>query len=92
MYPYLHNSAYTDTDSTYLKKPMDNSMLGKGLGKFKREYEVCINKAMFVSPKLYHLSTVLGDISKIKGVSQKLSKSDFEKLYNNQTIDIMEYR
>ncbi len=92
MYPYLQNSAYTDTDSTYLINPMDKSMVGKGLGKFKREYGGIIYKAMFISPKLYYLSTVLGEISKTKGVTQDLDRSDYEKLYNNQSIDIIESR
>lgn len=92
MYDYIIKSAYTDTDSIYLKKPLNKSMIGKKIGKFKREYGGIIYKAIFLSPKLYYLATIGGDVSKTKGIRKNLSKSVFENLYNNQSINVEESR
>lgn len=36
MYPFIINSHYTDTDSVFLKSELPESIVGTGLGKFKR--------------------------------------------------------
>ena len=42
---------YTDTDSVFLEKPLEEKFLGKKLGDFKLEY--LIEEAMFIAPKVY---------------------------------------
>lgn len=92
MYPWILNSAYTDTDSIFLKSKLPSNMIGKGLGKFKEEHGGQIYKAIFISPKLYYLSTVRGEITKSKGISRELSKFDFNILLNDGSLDIEEER
>lgn len=81
MYPWITNSYYSDTDSVFLSAPLNSSMIGKGLGKFKQEYGGLIKKAIFPAPKLYILDTIGGYITKSKGYSGKLTMSDYSELY-----------
>jgi hypothetical protein len=45
---------YTDTDSIFLEKPLDNIYIGKELGMFKLEY--IVKEGMFISPKVYYIN------------------------------------
>jgi len=92
MYPWIIDSAYTDTDSIYLPYKLPSNMVGKGLGKFKLENGGMINKAMFISPKLYYLSTVNGEVSKTKGVSVEITKYDFITLLNGGSVNVEDER
>jgi hypothetical protein len=74
MHPFLNlpdnKCHYTDTDSTFLQKPLDPKYVGDGLGQFK--YEGLVKRAYFISPKLYCLVMEDGRIIiKSKGVPSK---------------------
>lgn len=88
MYPHIINSHYTDTDSIFIQKPLDNNV-GKKLGQFKLEYGGRISLALFISPKLYMLELNDGKlISKTKGFSGKLTKFDYFKLYEGNVLEL----
>jgi DNA polymerase elongation subunit (family B) len=76
------NLYYTDTDSIYIDKPLDDSLVSsKTLGLMKLENS--IDKAVFLSPKVYCLLTKDNNlIYKVKGLSHdiELTMKDFEKL------------
>lgn len=63
-------------------------MIGKSLGKFKEEYGGQINKGIFVSPKLYYLNTLEGEITKAKGISLELTKFDFNELLKGASLKL----
>lgn len=44
---------YTDTDSIFLEKKLDEKYIGVELGKFKLEYE--LESAYFIAPKVYYV-------------------------------------
>jgi hypothetical protein len=82
---------YTDTDSTFLEKPLDHKYIGNELGKFK--FEGLIKRGYFISPKLYCLVmdkemkgynfTFLKEIViiKSKGIPSKfLTEKDFKEM------------
>lgn len=75
---------YSDTDSIYINKPLDNSYISNTiLGKLKLEN--IITKGIFLAPKVYGLQTEDGQtIIKAKGLTKegisKLSLSDLESL------------
>ena len=63
-----YNLYYSDTDSIYIDKPLENSFISdKILGKLKLEY-IC-KDAVFIAPKVYGLLTDKDSIIKIKGLS-----------------------
>jgi len=75
---------YSDTDSIYINKPLDNSLISnKTLGAMKLE---SINtKAIFIAPKVYGLENENGEILiKAKGLTKeilnKLTLKDLESL------------
>lgn len=76
------NLYYSDTDSIYTDSKLDRSFIDpKILGKLKLE-NTC-NKAIFLSPKVYCLESIDGElIFKVKGLTKNidLSFQDFEKL------------
>jgi DNA polymerase elongation subunit (family B) len=73
---------YTDTDSAYLDRPLpDHLVSSTELGKFK--LESVIDKAIFLSPKVYFLKTEEGKtIFKVKGLKHNvvLTFEDFNNL------------
>lgn len=82
---------YTDTDSIVTDIQLPEEFIGKGLGKFKLEYEII--RGYFISSKLYCI--VIWDekekceklIIKAKGVNAlKLTEDDFKKLLNGEGI------
>lgn len=92
MYPYIRDSVYTDTDSTYRTSPLNNNIVGNKLGQFKLEQD-SIKTAIFPSNKLYILILEDGQIiSKTKGFSAGLSLSEFKELYNSNTINVTDVR
>ena len=74
------NVYYTDTDSIVTYIPLEDSLIGNGLGQFKLEYK--IKEGFFVSNKTYYLnlSENIFDKSKNKYISyiikSKSVKSD----------------
>jgi hypothetical protein len=107
MYKHIINSAYTDTDSIFVEKPLDNTFIGKGCGKFKAEYDgFLIKRAIFVSGKLYLLhipenkSIGKNEIEvKCKGITKNKDNSthnldinDFEVLYNGESRVLFQER
>lgn len=92
MYPWIINSAYTDTDSIFVDQKLPNYMVGKSIGKFKQEYGGAIYKAMFVGPKFYYLNTVNGDIIKTKGISTNISKVEFLDLLKGESLKVTDNR
>ena len=83
-----YNLYYTDTDSIYIDKPLDDSLVNnKLLGKLKLEN--IINKGIFLAPKVYYLETVDGKvIYKVKGLSHNinLTQNDFTNLLYKDTF------
>jgi hypothetical protein len=73
---------YSDTDSAYLDRPLPDYMVSNTeLGNMKLEY--VLNKAIFLSPKMYYLETESGKIIyKVKGFKHEveLTENDFENL------------
>lgn len=92
MYPYIRHSVYTDTDSTYRLMPLNGNIIGNKLGQFKPEYGL-IKTGVFPSNKLYILILENGKIvSKTKGFSGGLTLSDYNELYNSNTINVTDVR
>jgi len=83
-----YNLYYTDTDSIYIDKPLNDSLVNnKILGKMKLEH--IIKKAIFLAPKVYYLETVDGNkIYKVKGLSHSinLTLNDFTNLLHKDTF------
>jgi hypothetical protein len=81
---------YSDTDSIYIDEDseLDSSFIdSKVLGKLKLEN--IVNKAYFLSPKMYYLETIDGKIIyKVKGLSHdiELTKDDFEQLLFKESL------
>jgi hypothetical protein len=75
---------YSDTDSAYTNKPLpDHQVSNTELGKMKLDFVA--NKGIFLSPKVYSLLLLNGDLkSKVKGLTSeninKLNINDFESL------------
>jgi len=67
------NLFYSDTDSVYIDKPLDDSLVNdKILGKLKLEN--IIKKGIFLAPKVYYLETEDDKIIyKVKGLNMKLN-------------------
>ena len=82
-----YNLYYTDTDSIYIDKPLDDSLVNnKLLSKLKLEN--IINKGIFLAPKVYYLETEDGEvIYKVKGLKHEieLTIQDFESLLYKDT-------
>jgi hypothetical protein len=80
---------YTDTDSLFIKYPLEDKYIGKELGKFS--FKGIAKRAYFISPKTYCL--VMEDdtvIIKCKGLDNKLlNENHFKELLygNNVNID-----
>jgi hypothetical protein len=81
---------YTDTDSVVLRKPLDDSMIGKDLGNMKLEH--VIKQGIFIAPKTYIIKTTDGKIiSKAKGVRQGLLKwDDYFNLLNGTSLTLQQ--
>lgn len=79
---------YTDTDSIYIDRPLPDHLVNdKILGKMKLEN--IVEKAIFLSPKVYCLNTIDNElIYKVKGLKHniKLTMKDFENLLYKNTI------
>lgn len=66
---------YSDTDSVVLNKELHPDLVNDKLGGLKLEYE--IDRAVFLSPKVYGLITTKGNtVLKIKGVSKKAIEAE----------------
>jgi hypothetical protein len=82
------NLYYSDTDSIYIDKPLSKDLVSsKTLGLMKLENS--IEKAIFISPKVYYLLTKDESvIYKVKGLSHKveLSMNDFDNLLTKYTF------
>jgi len=94
MYKHILDSVYSDTDSLFTNKPLNENIIGKGIGKFKPEYGgELISYGLFPSPKLYLLELENGKIvSKRKGFSGHLSILDYLELYRGFGIDVIDER
>jgi hypothetical protein len=84
------NLYYTDTDSIYTDSELDESLISDTIvGKLKLE-NIC-EKAIFLTPKVYCLKTIKGDIIyKAKGLKHEveLTMNDFEQLlYKDSLIE-----
>lgn len=68
---------YTDTDSVWVDKPLDPSVVGKGLGLFKLEHFA--KEAVFIAPKVYGAlilneeTNSISELVKVKGYKGDLS-------------------
>jgi hypothetical protein len=75
-----YNLYYSDTDSIYIDKPLDDSFISNELGKMKLEY--IFNEAVFLSSKVYGglFNNNSNQIVKIKGFKNKLSYDSLKSL------------
>jgi hypothetical protein len=82
------NLFYSDTDSIYIDKPIPKDLVSENvLGKMKLEN--ILQKAIFISPKVYILLNEDGKlIYKVKGLSHQveLTMKDFENLLTKDTF------
>lgn len=70
---------YSDTDSVFLEKPLDDKYISSELGKLKLEY--IAEKAIFLGPKNYYVKKQNGEeISKIKGYSDNINFNEWRNL------------
>jgi len=101
MYPHIIGSVYTDTDSTFINKPLHQSYIGKGCGKFKAEYNgEIVSNAIFAAPKMYYLefaalrSMHRKSESKKKGVgkSVEMNKEKYCALHAGYNVEIQDTR
>nr|WUR10578.1 DNA polymerase [Elmerina hispida] len=79
---------YTDTDSLYIDKPLEEKFIGKKLGQFKLEH--VFNKFVALAPKVYGGITEDGlEITKVKGLKNKVQFKDLvELLKKDETLNI----
>nr|QWO71407.1 DNA polymerase [Termitomyces sp. K2P1] len=79
---------YTDTDSLFLKSPLDDKYVGTELGKFS--FKGLAKRAYFISPKTYCL--IMEDdsiIIKCKGLNKKLlNENHFKELLSGKNVTI----
>lgn len=78
---------YTDTDSIVTNKPLDPSLVGIELGKFKLEHNV--QRGYFISSKTYLLVSEKGKgiVIKAKGVNDKsLNENSFIRLLKGKDV------
>ena len=69
---------YTDTDSTFLEKPLPDKYVGTELGQFKLEH--IFDEAVYLAPKLYGGKTSDYEYIKIKGLKNPVSFYDLKLL------------
>ena len=75
---------YSDTDSIYIKNPLDDSFISSNeLGKLKLEF--IADKAIFLSSKVYALQNYKSYVSKVKG----LNSNKYLNM-NNNSIEIVD--
>ena len=76
---------YSDTDSAFLEKKLDDSLISETeIGKFKLEN--VMNEGIFISPKFYGFKNEKGSVTiKSKGVAKnKINYDDLVDLYNGK--------
>lgn len=70
---------YTDTDCLFTEKPLDPKVMGNKLGQWKQEN--VFDKIVLLAPKVYGGVTTDGrEITKVKGLKNKISFNQLEKL------------
>lgn len=81
---------YTDTDSIYIDKPLDNKWVGKNLGQLKLEN--IFKKATFLAPKVYGgvLSNSMED-TKVKGFKNHVKYNKLKSLLNKNKNLLLEH-
>jgi hypothetical protein len=85
-----YNLYYTDTDSAYIDKELDPSLVSNTILGFMKLERVC-NKAIFIAPKVYGLSDDNGnEIIKVKGLSIPAVATQGKDGIKNITIDTLE--
>lgn len=92
MNPFLNISDnpcyYTDTDSLFIKYPLEDKYVGKELGKFS--FKGKAKRAYFISPKTYCL--IMDDdtiIIKCKGLNNSLlNENHFKELLSGNNVNI----
>lgn len=75
---------YTDTDSIVTTTPIDPKYVGTALGQLKLETEIV--EGIFVAPKLYYIESTDKSKSKAKGVGSLLTKEDFLRLLQEESV------
>jgi hypothetical protein len=76
---YKDHLYYSDTDSAFLDCELDLKNLGKGLGKWKLEYN--FKEVVFLGPKVYGgVLTNKKEIVKIKGFKDLIKFKDLKTL------------
>lgn len=78
---------YSDTDSLVLSGPLPTEYIDPTqLGSLKLEHT--IKEGYFVAPKVYWMETEEGLVSKCKGYSGTLNKSQVQTLYEGETLNL----
>ena len=83
---------YTDTDSIFINRELENHLVNDNLGNMKLEYK--FNDAIFLAPKVYAgLTSDNKKICKVKGYtnSSDLSLDDFNNLLQKDAILTLEH-
>jgi DNA polymerase type B, organellar and viral len=81
-------SYYTDTDSLFMKLPLEDKYVGKELGKFS--FKGIAKRAYFISPKTYCLIMVDDTvIIKCKGLDNKLlNENHFKEFLSGNSVSV----
>jgi hypothetical protein len=74
----LINLYYTDTDSIDIDTPLEDELIGRGLGQMKLEH--IFKEAIFIAPKVYGGLTETYEYVKVKGSKNKISFSELKPL------------
>jgi len=78
---------YSDTDSIMISGPLpDSDISSTVLGKMKLEH--VFDEAYFLMPKVYYLRHGDSETFKCKGYPGDLTRDDFIKLYNGETLHL----
>lgn len=80
-----YNLYYMDTDSIIIDKELPENLVGKEIGQMKLEN--IVKEGYFIGPKIYYEDLGNKFISKCKGIGNLLTKDDFIKLYNGQSVE-----
>ena len=82
-----YNLFYTDTDSIFVDKELNSSLVNSGLGNMKLEYK--LTDSIFLAPKVYAGITDQGKkICKVKGFtnSSQISLNELENLLDKGSV------
>jgi len=84
-----YNLYYTDTDSIYIDKPLNENWVGTDLGQMKLENY--FKDATFLAPKVYGGVYSTGELTKVKGFKNHVKFKQLKSLLNKNKNLILEH-